>query len=399
MSVISFAAGATMSFSKSEVKLGDNVTVTVTVSGSNIAGVQFNINYDSSVLTLKSCSDSSGGGKVMWYHENGSVSSHSTTFVFTANKTGRTYISTSGMLVSDSNADKIGGFSDQGAYLTVSSNETTTKAPETTTKKPETTTKAPETTTKKQDSSTTTTKKDESTTESTTTADNTKAVLNGKEYLFVDDSAFVDAPDGFDETYSDYKGNRILTYTSKDKSQQIVCLTDEENNKIFALFNDEKDEFSELIKVKSADLHLIVLTARNDIIPSGFAPTTAKIGDRDITVYQNATFKAENICLVYALGRDGNAAFYVYDNTDGTFQRYRALTPVTSETVTETETTDPSLDGRIPLSKTNMLKAIIALAVVLLASLIAILTLALKLRKRDGRVKIEEEFDINEYTE
>jgi len=404
MCIIAFA-GATMSFSKSNVKVGDSVTVTVTVSGKNIAGVQFNINYDSSMLTLKSCSDSSGGGKVMWYHDSGSVSSHSTTFVFSANKTGRTYIGTSGMLVSDSNADPISGFSDQGANLTISSEETTTKAPETTTKKQETTTRRQETTTRREESTT-----KETTTETTTEKPkNDEITLGGKTYKLVDDSAFVNAPDGFDETYSDYKGEKILTYTSKDKSQQIVCVMDEDGKKIFALFDDEKDSFSEFIKIKSESLPLVMLTAKDNVLPESYLPVNIEIKEQKITAYQNEEFKAKGLYLIYAMNlNDGKSALYVYDDNDKTIQRYYGLDVTPEETTTQptTEAVKTEEDG-IPLKKQTMIKAICALGVLLLAAFIAIITLAIKLKKKvgsdDDELYIIDETDnysdYNNYTE
>jgi hypothetical protein len=382
VAVTCFAASTTISFSKSNVKIGDEVTVTVRFSGSDIAGVQFSISYDSSILTYKSCSGATySGGTAVWYDDSSSVSSHSVSFSFKANKTGSTTISVSNVSVANSSGNPISGFSGAAATMTVSSNETTTAA--TTTKAPETTTKKQETTTKKQE---TTTKKEETTTETTTEEEKDNEItLNSKVYTLVDDSAFVDAPDGFDETYSDYKGGKILTYTSKDKSQQIVCLMDADGKKIFALFDDEKDSFSEYIKIKSSTLPLILVTPKEGVIPSSYSSVKVKINDNEVSAYQNEEFKAKGLHLIYALNLDdGKAGLYVYDGNDKTIQRYYGLSvnAPDPETTTEEKTTEAQKTQDIPFEKSTMVKLICALGVLLLAAFIAIVTLAIKLKKK-----------------
>ncbi|MBE6836174.1 MAG: hypothetical protein E7515_08015 [Ruminococcaceae bacterium] len=403
VSLVAFAASTTIAFSQNNVELGDSVTVTVRFSGSNIAGVQFSISYDSSILTYKSCSGASfNGGTAVWYDDNSSASSHSVSFVFKANKVGSTTIQVSSVLVSDNAGDKINGFSGAAATLKVVPEETTTKAPETTTKAPATTTRAPETTTRR-DSTTTTASTTENTTETTTKPKDDKVVLNGKTYTLVDDSAFVDAPDGFDETYSDYKGNRILTYTSKDKTQQIVCIEDEDGKKSFALFDDESDSFSEYIRIKSESLPLVLLAAKKNSIPESYKPVNIKINDKEIAAYQNDEFKAKGLYLLYALSlKDGNSSLYVYDENDGSIQKYYGLSVKESEPETTTEpTTQADPDNNIGMKKTTMIKAICALAVVLLASIIAVVTLAVKLRKREKAVAEEGTYTVDDdnYTE
>lgn len=384
---MSFAASTTLYFSENEVDLGDTVTVTVKFSGDDIAGVEFNIDYDSSVLTYKSSSGSGStsynGGKTVSYLENGSTDSYSVSFVFTANGKGSSQISVNGVKVSDGNGNAVGGFDGASAKLSVVSEEKTTekqteKATEKTSEKA--TEKANEEETEKQE------KKGEIT-------------LNGKTYILAEDSALVEAPDGFDETYSDYKGNRILTYTSKDKSQQIVCLIDENGKKSFALFDDEKDTFSEFISVESNKLSLILTPAGEGIIPDGFTPVNIKIGENEIVAYENAEFKANGIYLVYGIGSDGKAGLYIYDSKDGTIQRYLDIFSAEDETTTQSaaeEVTQPTDESKIPLKTETMIKIICAVSVLLLASLIAVVTLAVKLKRT---VSPKEEVYEDEYTE
>ena len=388
-------AGTTLYFSSSNVELGNNVTVTVKFSGSDIAGVQFNISYDSTVLTYKSCSGgdsaSFSGGKVVSYLNSGSTLSYSVSLVFTANAVGSTTVRVTGVGVSDSNGNALGGFDGQAATLSVSS--PATAAPAATTAAPAATTKASTASTTKASSPSVTTSAPAGVTaagETTTTVitNNKVALLDGKEYQFVDDSAFVDPPTGFNETYSDYAGNQILTYTSIDGSQKIVCLMDEQTNKFFALFDDETDTFSDYILLNSANIPLIILKANENDIPSGFTETQITIGDKTITAYESDSFKENGYYLVYALNSQGISGFYRYDKTDGTFQRFDAG----SLAVTETTTAELTADDKIPITKVNLLRILCAVGAVLILSLIAVITLAVKLKKRKENVEAEDFF-------
>mgnify|MGYP002624489451 CR=1 FL=1 len=386
MATVSFAASTTLYFSENEVELGDTVTVTVTFRGDDIAGVMFNIDYDTSVLTYKSASGSGStsynGGKAVSNLDSGTTDSYSVDLVFTANAKGSSQISVNGVKVSDGNGDAISGFDGASARLNVVSAETTTeKQEEKTTEKEETTSAKEETTTKSQSE-----KPGEIT-------------LGSKTYTLVDDSAFVDAPDGFDETYSDYNGNRILTYTSKDKAQQIVPVIDADNHRSFLLFDDEKDIFSEFIEIKSAALPIILIAAKDGIIPEGFTPVNVKIGDNEILAYENEEFKENGICLIYGLNtEEGKANLYIYDTKDGTLQKYfnvntpEAKPAETTKPAEEVETTEAVSDfeSNIPLSKSTMIKIICAVSVMLLAAVIAVLTLAIKLKNKNSNEEDEE---------
>lgn len=380
MAVVSFAASTTLYFSEHDVDLGDNVTVTVTFRGGDISGVQFNIDYDSTVLTYKSSSGtgstSYNGGRTVSNLDSGTTDSYSVNFVFTANGKGSSQVSVNNVKVSDGNGDAISGFDGASARLNVVSASTTEKQTEATTEK--STEKATE-------------KQEEKTTENANLKHG-EISIGGVVYRLVDDSAFVDAPDGFDETYSDYKGEKILTYTSKDKSQQIVCIMDSEGRKSFALFDDEKDSFSEYLIIKSEALPIVLLAANSSVIPEGFKPVNIDVGGFEIVAYENEQFKANGICLIYGLStNDGRANLYIYDKNDGTLQKYYSVnTPApkaeeSTQPVTEaaTENTSDSADS-IPLEKATMIKIICAVSLMLVAALIAVVTLAVKLKRKGG---------------
>ena len=373
MSVMSFAAGTTLIFSKNNVELGDDVTVTVRFSGKDIAGVEFNIDYDSTVLTYKSAggsgSTSYSGGKAISNLDSGSTDSYTVSFVFTANAKGSSTISVSGVKVADGEGNPVSGFDGAAAKLNVVSAETTTEKE-----------------TEKENE-----KENEKETTEKTQANKGEITLDGKTYSLVDDSAFVDAPDGFDETYSDYKGEKILTYTSKDKSQQIVCIMNEDGKKSFALFDDEKDTFSAYIQLSEPELPILLIAAKEGIIPEGFTPVNITVNENEIVAYESEEFKSNGIYLIYALNlNNGKAGLYVYDSNDATVQRYYKLSASQPKEDEET-TSEPVIEAaeetevnEISVKKETMIKIICALGVLLLAALIAVVTLAVKLKKKSS---------------
>lgn len=122
-SVFSFSANAassaTISFSKNTVSVGDSVTVTVTVNpAKKMYGVSFVLNYNEEILKFKSGSASGGAGTLTVVESPSGETKFSTSFTFTALKTGTSNITVDDCFWADSNADekKFGGAS---ANLTV----------------------------------------------------------------------------------------------------------------------------------------------------------------------------------------------------------------------------------------------------------------------------------------
>ena len=86
---VSAAETARISVSSGSCEVGDTVTITITVSGSNIMLCDFYVNYDASIITAQSGYDAGGNGTIRI------VSTESTTFkvTFKAVKPGTSTIS------------------------------------------------------------------------------------------------------------------------------------------------------------------------------------------------------------------------------------------------------------------------------------------------------------------
>lgn len=173
-----------LSASKSSIKAGEEVTVTMKISpsGSGVCSFQIDVNYDSSKFDFVSVEKGSGYDYIQKgngiarvtgynYDDNNTSASNVATFKFKAksNASGKgTFSASVSVLSKFDNSGKIvnASYSTSNASVTVNSattTTTTTKVTTTTTKKKTTTT----TTTKKKTTTTTTTKKKTTTTTTT----------------------------------------------------------------------------------------------------------------------------------------------------------------------------------------------------------------------------------------
>lgn len=124
LNLTAFAAGScSLVFSKKEVVVGEEVTVTVNISADEeIYGIEFAVNYDSAVLEFVSGDDCSAGTNIVNVAAGNTSSSASKRYVFKALKSGSCYISTSNMVCVNGN-DELISVSNQGASLTVKDKE------------------------------------------------------------------------------------------------------------------------------------------------------------------------------------------------------------------------------------------------------------------------------------
>ena len=302
------AANVVIALSASSVSVGNNVTATISVSGSDISAYTIYVSYNSSVLQYNSASGSAivngGGGTVT--ASGTSAGSFSISFTAIANGSGS--ITTSGSDVYDINGNAI-SISHAGATVTVATasnnngdgNNATTEAGETTEDdgksadcdlaslqvSPGTLTpafSADRTTYSLQvdedvtsvvvsasaaDSKATTSvsgansiQKGKNTVRVTVTAENGAvkvytinvqagedvgdpvATIDGKEYSFVMSEDGLEAPEGFTAGTTTYKDWDVLSYESPNKKITVVCLKDEDGENHWFIMDAEKDVFT-----------------------------------------------------------------------------------------------------------------------------------------------------------
>ena len=122
-------ASVVIALSSSSVSIGQNVSVTVSVSGSTVSQYTIYLTYDASVLQFVS-----GSGAAQANGSGGTITlcggTGSTTLTFTAVGNGNCYVSTSGTEVYDIDYNQL-SISHAGANVTVATEEPTTEAPTT----------------------------------------------------------------------------------------------------------------------------------------------------------------------------------------------------------------------------------------------------------------------------
>ena len=285
------AASVSIALSASSISMGDSVSATISVSGSDIVAYDIYVSYDSSVLQFNSGSGSAqangGGGTVRLV----GTSAGSTTLSFTAIGNGSCYISTSGSECYDINYNQI-SISHAGASVTVATasndNNNNNNPEDSTTEDDDRSSNcnlkslqispgtlepafSPSTTSYfvqvdedvtsmvvsavAEDENATTAVRGAgliepgaNTVTVTVTAENgavkvytlsvaagevlgdAKTTINGIEYSFVQSSNGLEFPEGYNEITTEYKDWEVLAFESPNKKIILVCLEPEAEN-------------------------------------------------------------------------------------------------------------------------------------------------------------------------
>ena len=421
-------ATVTIALSASSISIGNSVTATISVNGSDISAYTIYVSYDSSILEFSSASGSAqanGGGGTLVISGTGAGSVSAT---FTAVANGTASISTSGSEVYNINLEQI-AISHAGVTVTVATadnsnadgsenndgdSDSTTATTESNddneddrssncnlsslqispgTLQPEF---SPNTTSyyvqvdedvtsmvvsaTTEDSKATTDvwganliEPGENTVQITVTAENgavkvysirvvagedlgdAAATIDNVLYTFVNSEDGLEVPEGFSSTKMKYKDWEVLAFESPNKKIKIVCMTDENNEYYWFIYDEKTDSFVPYNEYSSNyNRYIIVPIPEGVTIPEGFAEKQISINNNKITAYQSTDIDDKNLYLVYAINLSGSEGFYMYDSTEGAFMRYVPMV-VTEETIvyatpaeatpTQIEVTTPSDDG------------------------------------------------------
>lgn len=314
------SANVTIALSSDTVSIGNNVTVTVTVSGSDVSQYDIYLTYDSSVLQFNSGSGAAqangSGGTIRLVGGTGSTS-----ISFTAIANGSCYVSTSGSEVYNINYEQV-PISHAGASVTVStsSGESTTE----------------DNKTEDQDGNKTTS----STTEENTTEEDRSANCNlsslqvspgtldpkfasGTTSYFVqleDDitSIVVSAQAEDDKASVSVSGGDELK-----KGENIVKITVTAENGAVKIYNirvavgEILDQAEVVVDGKT---YRIVDDATDLEVPERYSATTIQYQKWDIMAYQSPNGKIVLVCLE---DEKYERAWFVYDKEQDSFIPYQ----------------------------------------------------------------------------
>lgn len=168
--------------------------------------------------------------------------------------------------------------------------------------------------------------------EDTDDAEAQTVTVNGREYTIASSKQLeeVSAPEGFTTGEADYAGIKIPVYFSPNHKLQLVYLLNAEEQGSWYIYTPEPESFVPYIEETNAANRYVILTpAENVTIPAGYQKTELDLNGNQVTAYvQNGD---DRIVLLYAMNLNGEAGFYFYDMTEGTYQRYQELQQVLPE--------------------------------------------------------------------
>ena len=342
--IISYAADGAVQMTDITGKVGDEITVPVSIntSGEPIGDGSITINYDSSMLEFVGGDNAEGGDGSISLNASGTGTETSLnyTMVFKCLTEGNTALQ-----VADSTAYL---FSDETLYLpTISANVTIEAA---------------------------------NTSNATASAAGGDATidLSGVQYVIYND--FTDAliPNGFSRTTINYAGADYNAIVQDVSGVKFAYLKSGESDPIFAMYDESDNHFVQADQVQlTTDEYIYILgeAAKATELPATFGETTLDLNGLIFPVWQDSENK--DFYLVNALGPSGEIGFYQYDTTDKTYQRYVERS---SEKTTDSKKDGQILDQIKSEIYKNLLKITIIVIAIIVIMLIAIIILASKLR-------------------
>ena len=149
-------------------------------------------------------------------------------------------------------------------------------------------------------------------------------------------------PELFHKTTAAYSGTTIEAAQFDMGNILLVYVTDEATNTgNFCMIDQTTGELSDFRLIRGIEnKFIIVLKAPQGIeVPINFTKATLKWNDQELeaytivdasqssdseaqAAYSNGGVSAQDFFLVYAMSSDGNEGWYLYDQSEGTYQRY-----------------------------------------------------------------------------
>lgn len=215
-------------------------------------------------------------------------------------------------------------------------------------------------------------------------------------------------PVGFYKTNVSYEEQMVEAAQFDMGNIVLLYVTDADgNNGNFDIYNPETGELSDFLQLSGIENRFIIALKADEsvAVPEGVTKATLQWNEQVLEAYAfNSEINQDGVSsndffLIYAVSSEGNKGFYLYDQKEGTYQRYLGAgsgnggsdTPGTGGLfagVSNSVSSDSN--AGIPLW---MLIAGIVLAVLCLGLLIAVIIMGVKLREFNSYEYIDEDED------
>ncbi len=146
--------------------------------------------------------------------------------------------------------------------------------------------------------------------------------VNEKDYTVAYDPATLTVPEGYTATALSYGEKKILAYAAPQNAVYIAYLISEADSAWF-IYNAEEQSFSPYIALTGSASPYVILDPPQGVLPpTGYVPAEITVGEMTVPAYKTDDSALKNVYLVYAMAKDGNCGFYYYDATATSFVSY-----------------------------------------------------------------------------
>lgn len=219
-------------------------------------------------------------------------------------------------------------------------------------------------------------------------------------------SVFADEfmPVGFYKTTVSYEEQMVEAAQFDMGGIVLLYVTDPDgNNGNFNVYDQTTGELSDFLQISGIENRFIIaLKAGPEVtIPEGFSVANLQWNAQTLEAYAytgelaaDSSVSANEFFLIYAVSSEGNKGWYIYDQNEGTYQRFisglYASKPASTDDLLSQITAPVSGDGEEG-GINVLLIIVIALGVLLLGLIIAVIVMAVKLHEYNSYDYIDEE--------
>lgn len=216
--------------------------------------------------------------------------------------------------------------------------------------------------------------------------------VNGLQYNIIKDLSNHPMPDGYEATQLDYNGQQI-TVGKGSNGLTIMYLekVDGSGAGDYYIYDIASKTFSQLSTVTQPVLKYTILPITSSMeIPAGYTKSTLTINGNIVDVLTPSESNGK-YCLFYGVDDLGNSAWYRYDFSQQTVQKYYGAEPVIEE-----EMSDNIVTPAVPMNNFwKILSGGIAFVTIILFISVVLLILKLHARKSNDFTESEDSFNEN----
>lgn len=146
--------------------------------------------------------------------------------------------------------------------------------------------------------------------------------VDGEDYTVVrKNNDVLELLDHYEESTISIDDQEVVCYVNEAGNISLVILKDEDNEAHYYIYDSQKQTYQVYQEVTVGNVALSILEMDSSLIPEGYTKYPFEIGDVTLEGYQLQ--KNSKFHLFYAMNVEtGETSLYVFDEEDGTIQRY-----------------------------------------------------------------------------